>query len=105
MNVQLLYFDGCPNWLETKQVLEETLAEQRLTVPVELVNIESNQRAQDLHFVGSPTVRVNGQDVDPDTPTEGFNLECRIYWVDGRPRGTPPSELITRAVAEAAARS
>ena len=103
MNIQLLYFDGCPNWLLTKRALEDTLAERGIAAPIDLVNVASNQQAQELGFVGSPTVRVDGEDVDPETPTEGFNLECRLYWVDGKPRGTPPREWIVGAIEKAAA--
>ena len=103
MNIQLLYFDGCPCWLETKQTIEDTLSERGLAAPIDLVNVESNEQAQELSFVGSPTVRVDGEDVGPETPTEGFNLECRIYWVEGRASGAPPREWIVEAVDKAAA--
>jgi hypothetical protein len=39
--------------------------------------------------VGSPSVRIDGRGIDPETPDSGVNLECRIYWVNGRVVGVP----------------
>ena len=105
MKIEVLYFDECPNWRLTKGQLESVLQELDVTAPIDLVAVESNDDAERLRFVGSPSVRINGEDVDPGAPTDGFNLECRLYWVDGRPMGTPPRDMITRAVARAAAQS
>ena len=102
MKIEVLYFDDCPNWRLTKRELESVLEELEVTAAIDLVEVTSNDDAERLRFVGSPSVRIDGKDVDPATPTDGFNLECRLYWVDGRPVGTPPRELITRAVGRAA---
>jgi hypothetical protein len=74
----------------------------QIAAPVTLVNVDSAEDAERLRFVGSPSLRVDGQDVDPDAPIEGFNLECRLYCVGGRAVGSPPQEWIERAVLEAA---
>ena len=98
MKVDLLYFDGCPNWKVTQRELEEVLAEHGANEPVNLVYVTSNAHARQLRFLGSPTIRIDERDVEPDTPTEGFNLECRLYWVNGRPEGSPPRDWIADAV-------
>ena len=36
--------------------------------------------------------------LDPATPTDGFNMECRIYWVDGKLTGLPPRPCTKRAI-------
>ncbi len=105
MKIEILYSDDCPNWHLTKGELESVLQELDVTAPIDLVTVKSNAAAETLRFVGSPSVRINEEDVGPGTPTDGFNLECRLYWVDGRPMGTPPRDMITRAVARAAAQS
>ena len=68
---------------------------------VRLVKVESQQEAERLRFVGSPTVRVNGKDVELGIPSDGFGMECRLYWVDGRPTGSPPLQWIEDAIAAA----
>ena len=99
MNIELLYIDDCINWQHAKRELEEVLVELGIQEEVRMVRVTSNEEAQRLSFSGSPTVRVNGLDVDPEAPSEGFNVECRIYWVGGRPVGRPPREWLARALA------
>lgn len=77
------------------------LAQAGVDDAVMLVEVTDRATAGEQHFVGSPTVRVNGVDVDPDAPREGFDVECRIYWVEGRACGTPPHGWIASAVARA----
>ena len=98
MKIELLYFDGCPSWIRTRAEVEAVLAKRGLTDEVTLINVQSNEEANERRFTGSPTLRVDGVDIDADTPTEGFNMECRIYWVDGKPTGLPPRDWIERAV-------
>jgi hypothetical protein len=98
MKIELLHFDGCPSWEKTQADIRAVLAERGLSDEIELVNVQSNEKAQGLRFVGSPSVRIDGRDIDPETPDSGFNLECRIYWVNGKAVGVPPAELIERAV-------
>ena len=64
-----------------------------------LMKATSNAEAQWLRFPGPPTARVDGADIDPDAPRDGFNLECLLYWVDGRAQGRPPHEWLERALA------
>ena len=66
---------------------------------VRLVKVESHEEAQRLRFLGSPTVRVDGSDVEGGIATEGYGMECRIYWVGGKPTGLPPKEWLSRAIA------
>ena len=101
MKIELLHFDGCPSWVKTQADIRSVLAERGIVNEIQLVNVQSNEEAQELRFVGSPSVRIDGRDIDPDTPDEGFNLECRIYWTNGRAVGVPPIELIEWAVDEA----
>jgi hypothetical protein len=102
MKIELLYCDGCPSWLHTRADSEAVLAQRGLTDTVNLINVQDNEQANELRFTGSPTLRIDGVDIDPDTPPggydDGFNMECRIYWVDGKPTGLPPREWIERAI-------
>lgn len=63
MQVELLYFDGCPNWQETEQRLREAMVTAGCDVPVEHVHVTTAEQAERLSFRGSPTVLVDG--VDP----------------------------------------
>ena len=99
MKIELLYFEGCPHWVEARALLSEVLADRALPDEVTLVTVGSNEEAQRRRFIGSPSIRVNGTDVEPGLPDGGFNLECRLYWIDGKPGGLPPREWVESAIA------
>ena len=103
MKIELLYFEGCLTWRQTEADISSVLVERGRKDVIDFVKVETNEDAQRLRFVGSPSIRIDGVDIDPEAPTEGFNLECRIYWRGGRPAGVPPRELIERAVDRAMA--
>ena len=65
MRVELLYFDGCPSYHVLLPRLRELLVAASVSEEVALRRIESAEEAEAEHFLGSPTLRVDGQDVDP----------------------------------------
>ena len=104
MEIEVLYFDGCATWRAAVVDLQEVLSELGLEEEVRLVSVESREEAERLRFLGSPTVRVNGKDVEPGIPSDGFGMECRLYWVDGKPTGSPPKLWIRDAIGAANSR-
>ena len=97
MEVSLLYFDGCPNHKDTLVLLNSLLDEASWEGTVHLVNVDSPERAVELDFRGSPTVRID--DVDPfldhDAPP---GLSCRIYSTGSGFQGTPPEQQLRAAI-------
>ena len=76
--IELLYFDGCPG----HEQLLPTIAQLAVQSGAELRlrRVESPEAAERERFLGSPTVRVNGVDVDPGAAERtDFGLKCRIY--------------------------
>ncbi|HEX2104789.1 MAG TPA: hypothetical protein VHF51_14125 [Solirubrobacteraceae bacterium] len=103
MTIELLFFHGCPGHERLLPGLRE-LAAQRGAELV-LCTVETPADAERERFLGSPTVRVNGRDVDPgaDERTD-YGLKCRIYRsTDGGQSPVPPESWI-RAALEAAHR-
>jgi len=99
MNVEVLYFDGCPNHEPLLAHLGELLARAGLMTAVTLVEVPDHEAAQRQRFLGSPTVRVNGRDIEPgaDTRTD-FGLKCRLYRTPDGLGGTPPDAWIRAAL-------
>ena len=94
--VELLYWDGCPSHPRALEELREALQEVgHGEVDVELTEIATQAQAQQRHFVGSPTLRVDGVDPLPPPAGEPPALTCRVYRRrDGRHSPTPdPAEL------------
>jgi hypothetical protein len=77
MEVSLLYFDGCPNHHATMSLLETMLEDAGWTGEIELVSVDSPERADELGFRGSPTVWLDGVDpfLDPEAPV-GLSRSC-----------------------------
>ena len=66
------------------------------------VEVKDAAEAQRLGFIGSPSIRIDGQDTEPSTrAADRFGMMCRTYIDRGRPAGVPPIELIQDAVREA----
>jgi len=98
LRVELLAVEDCPHLEQARRDLESVLRTGIIEVPIQLVFVSSQDEAEFLEFRGSPTIRVNGEDVVPATGLP-FALGCRIYRDEaGRILGSPPVSAIKAAV-------
>src|SRR5262245_47521222 len=100
MKVEFLYFDGCPSHERLLPRLRELAVAAEPGAEVELRRIEKVEEAEREHFLGSPTVRVDGRDVDPgaDERTD-FGRQCRLYKTGEGLGALPPDIWIRQALA------
>ena len=98
--IEVLYFEGCPGALPTIDTVESVVRDAKLQgVEIRKVLIEDARAAGRLRFLGSPSVRVDGRDVEPEADKRGdFGLQCRVYTVAGSLRNTPERAWIERAL-------
>jgi hypothetical protein len=97
--VELLYFDGCPNRDALEPRLRELVRRWSPRAAIQLRRVESDEDAQRLRFLGSPSVRVNGLDVEPGADArEDYGLKCRLYRAAGAQAGAPPDDWIVAAL-------
>lgn len=97
--VEVLVFDGCPNVDETLERARTAIARANVPAELRLLRLQSEREAEGLGFLGSPTVRVDGRDVDPTAKQRHeFGLQCRVYAVGGRLEGAPPVDWIVSAL-------
>ena len=100
MTVELLYWEGCPSYPEARELLENVLRERGLDLPIQVTHVGTREEAAALHFPGSPTIRIDGRDVDPAGADEPPALTCRIYHLpDGRVSPIPSREQLEEALA------
>ncbi len=104
--VEVLRFDGCPNADVATSNAREAITRAGLPADLHVVRIDGPDDAIRLRFLGSPTIRVDGVDVDgaADARTD-FGLQCRVYSVHGRLAGAPPVAWIEAALRGAARES
>jgi len=105
MTIELLYFDGCPSHEAFLPRLHELLDQVGVDAPVQQRRVESDEAAQRERFLGSPTLRIDGVDVDPGAGKHtDYGLRCRLYPTAEGLRGTPSDEWVLAALQRAGAR-
>ena len=102
--VEILYFDGCPNHEPARALVEQVAAELGLQPEIELVEVADADTARQLRFLGSPSVRVDGRDIEPGADERSdFVLSCRVYRSERGLVGQPEADWIRSALREATA--
>jgi hypothetical protein len=97
--VEILYFDGCPNYETARAMVDRVSCDLGLEPELRLVNVTSEEVAQRLRFLGSPTVRVRGRDIDPGAAErEDYVLSCRVYRTDSGFSGQPDERWLRDAL-------
>jgi hypothetical protein len=97
--VELLYFDDCPNYEALLPHLWQLLRAVGTDDEVQLRRIADEEAAQRERFMGSPTVRIDGRDVEPGaSDRRDFGIKCRLYTTGDGLSGTPLDEWILNAL-------
>lgn len=100
--VELLWWEGCPSWERALAELREEMEAVGLDpAVVEIREVETDEDASREGFVGSPTIRVNDEDIQPPSG-EPAGLTCRVYRLrDGRISPLPDRADLRDALASA----
>ncbi|MDQ7844577.1 MAG: thioredoxin family protein [Armatimonadota bacterium] len=94
MEVEFLYWEECPSHEEALARLRAVLTEEGMAASVRVIRVETDEQARALGFPGSPSIRVNGEDLFPTAGTP-VGLSCRVYVTDeGRVSPLPTKEMI-----------
>lgn len=96
MRVELLYADGDPAAMPARQNLVEVLTEDAFETPIQMIAIASTDDADLLAMRGSPMIRIDGADIDPE-----WNGPVGLAPRDYGAGPVPPKDLIRRAVERA----
>jgi hypothetical protein len=99
MMLELLFLPGCPNHSAAVELVRDVLETEGLSMELMEIPITGPDQAQMHGFPGSPTLRVNGQDIE-DIPSERLSVgfACRTYLVNGKPQGVPPRSWLEHAI-------
>jgi hypothetical protein len=83
VRIEFLYWEGCPSHPEAKELLQLVLDERGIDDPIEVREVVSHDDAVALAFPGSPTIRIDGRDVDPAGAHAPPSMSCRVYRLPG----------------------
>jgi hypothetical protein len=99
--VELLRFQDCPNHPAARVLLDELLSELAPGTAVEDIDATEPAVAQRHRFPGSPTIRIDGWDVDPSFEDPGdYTPRCGVYWTADGLRGIPERARVEAAIVE-----
>jgi len=98
VEVQLVYFEGCPSWRVAFERLRSALdATGNGGTSIELVRVESAMDIGEMSFAGSPTLLVDGRDLFPGS-VPVTELTCRLYGTSEGLRGSPTRQALVEAL-------
>lgn len=97
MRIEVLYVPGCPNFQPAVERIEKVLVSESLRADIEGVPVNNDAEAKALQFPGSPTIRIDGSDVE-FIETKSHSLACRLY---PNRSGVPSEEMLRVALSRA----
>ena len=99
--IEILYYEGCPNVQQTTRLVQRILSELYFDADIFLVEVADAEDAVRRRFLGSPTVRVDGEDVEPGADVRrGFGLATRVYRTESGLAAKPEEAWIRAALAQ-----
>ena len=103
--IEFLWWRECPSWERALAILRQETERVGLDPEsVRVTEIETDQAAERAGFPGSPTIRIEGRDIQPPDPELPGGLTCRIYRRrDGSVSPLPDREDVREALAKATA--
>jgi hypothetical protein len=97
--VEILYFEGCPNHHAAQELVERVAADEGTTLALRLVEVTSIEDAAAQRFLGSPSIRIDGHDVEPGADDrDTFVFACRLYGTPSGPSGVPTEDWVRAAL-------
>jgi hypothetical protein len=99
MTVEFFSFAGCPSATQALANLRTALTAEHLPDTFEIVEVRSPAEAQSCRFIGSPTIRIDGVDLEgPEAEARGYGFGCRVYMDGGKTHGWPTVDQIRKAL-------
>ena len=97
--VEVLTFEGCPHAEPALELVRRVVADAGVAATVRRVDVPDPEAAAAHRFLGSPTIRVNGRDIEPGAAerTE-YTLSCRVYRTERGVSGQPDERWLREAL-------
>jgi len=93
--IELLWFHGCPNHEAARAMIDEAVTELWTEARVITIEVPDEEAGERTRFPGSPTIRVDGIDIDPGfEDCEDCTPRCRVYATSAGLRGLPEREWL-----------
>lgn len=87
--IQYYYFEGCPAWRVSWRNLKQAVLEMGIQADLKVVKLEAEEQVTTERFLGSPTIRINGNEIEGDESGKEYTMACRAFTEDGKLTETP----------------
>ena len=103
LQVEFLWWADCPSHEAGYALLQQALAAEGVAASITRIEVSSDDEAQRLAFIGSPSIRLMGEDIDPLPVATGarspYALTCRAYRrEDGQIAPLPTLDYVRAAI-------
>ena len=104
--VEVLHVQGCPCYPDALALVERVVDQLDIKAEIRSISITDQAAAEQARFPGSPTIRVDGRDVEPGSdPATEITVDCRLYRHPHRLAGQPPERWVRDALLQATGRT
>ena len=100
--VEILMFADCPNAAPAIALVDRVGRELATELELRIVQVVDSDAALRERFLGSPTIRVDGRDVEPGADDrDDYSLSCRVYAGGQGLSGQPDQQWVRDAIERA----
>jgi len=100
MEIKVLSFDGCPNAQPAAELVRSVVDERGIPARITEISVENAEEAAQYHFLGSPTIQVDGRDIEASRQNDEPSFSCRVYAENDGNNGVPARALMEAALTE-----
>lgn len=102
MDIKFLYYEDCPSHGVALSRLKDVIAQEGFKARISVTEVKTEEQARELEFIGSPTIRIEGRDIDPPPADAHYGLTCRAFKLEGgRISPLPSEDMIRKALRSA----
>lgn len=99
MEIKFLFYEDCPSHEDALERLRALIEREGVDASITVMEVKTEEQAKELKFIGSPTIRIEGRDIDPPPADAHYGLTCRAYTLsDGRISPLPSEDMIRNAL-------
>jgi hypothetical protein len=97
VSLEFQYFEDCPNHIKMQNNISEAIKGLEDKIELTKVLVEDEETAKKVFFRGSPTLLINGEDIEGVPTLAEPSLSCRFY-VNGIPNEDKIRQVVIQKI-------
>ncbi len=98
IRVEFLFWKECPSHEKALSRLKSALQKIGIDYEIKVIEVKTEDDAKRWQFPGSPTIRINGADIQPETSKGNYSLSCRAYIIEGKVLPVPTEDFLIKSI-------